>query len=383
MDDGFNCLTVGSVMMPVTDKFKVSRAKLAYIIDATAAPVCILAPVSAWAAAINSYIPEGYDINGFSMFVKAIPFNFYAILTLIMVFGTSIAGFDYGLMKKYEAACESGKPDISAGKRSGESFECAGMKGEVIDLVLPMVFLIVLAIAAMIYTGYLGGGRTLIECFAGCESAKSLVFASLMTIIFCAFLYLPRKVMSFKDYMDCIPTGSTLMVPFMIILVLAWTLKGMIGGLGADVFIDSMMQGARSAYALLPIFLFIVSVFVSFSSGTSWGTFAIMIPVTIAMLSSDQQMLLIGIAACLAGGVTGDHISPISDTTIMSSSGAGCNHIEHVRSQIQYQIPVIIASAVGYIIAGFTRSFVIALPVAIVLLAFEMYMIKRRVSSGK
>jgi Na+/H+ antiporter NhaC len=383
MDDGFNCLTVGSVMMPVTDKFKVSRAKLAYIIDATAAPVCILAPVSAWAAAINSYIPEGYDINGFSMFVKAIPFNFYAILTLVMVFGTSFAGFDYGLMKKYELAVENGKTDTSAGRRSGEASEFSGKKGAVIDLVLPMVFLIVLAIAAMIYTGYLGGGRTLIECFAGCESAKSLVFASLMTIIFCAFLYLPRKVMSFKDYMECIPTGSTLMVPFMIILVLAWTLKGMIGGLGADVFIDSMMQGARSAYALLPIFLFLVSVFVSFSSGTSWGTFAIMIPITVAMLASDQQMLLIGIAACLAGGVTGDHISPISDTTIMSSSGAGCNHIDHVRSQIQYQIPVIIASAVGYVIAGFTRSFVIALPVAIVLLACELYLIKRRVTGGK
>ncbi|MCR5770454.1 MAG: Na+/H+ antiporter NhaC family protein [Butyrivibrio sp.] len=381
MDDGFNCLTVGSVMMPVTDKFKVSRAKLAYIIDATAAPVCILAPISSWAAAINSYIPEGYTINGFSMFVKAIPFNFYAILTLVMVFGTSIAGFDFGLMKKYERAVESGKPDLSAGKRSSESADSKGMKGSVIDLVLPMVFLIVLAIAAMIYTGYLNGGRTVIECFANCESAKSLVFASLMTILFCAGLYLPRKVMSFKDYMDCIPTGSTLMVPFMIILVLAWTLKGMISGLGADVFINSLMQGASSAYALIPIFLFIVSVFVSFSSGTSWGTFAIMIPITVAMLSADQQMLLIGIAACLAGGVTGDHISPISDTTIMSSTGAGSNHIDHVSSQIQYQIPVIIASAIGYIIAGFTKSFVVALPASVVILALEVYLIYR--VSGK
>ena len=377
MDDGFNCLTVGSVMMPVTDKFKVSRAKLAYIIDATAAPVCILAPISSWAAAINSYIPEGYTINGFSMFVKAIPFNFYAILTLVMVFGTSIAGFDFGLMKKYERAVESGKPDLSAGKRSSESADSKGMKGSVIDLVLPMVFLIVLAIAAMIYTGYLNGGRTVIECFANCESAKSLVFASLMTILFCACLYLPRKVMSFKDYMECIPTGSTLMVPFMIILVLAWTLKGMISGLGADVFINSLMQGASSAYALIPVFLFIVSVFVSFSSGTSWGTFAIMIPITVAMLSADQQMLLIGIAACLAGGVTGDHVSPISDTTIMSSTGAGSNHIDHVSSQIQYQIPVIVASAIGYIIAGFTKSFVVALPASVAILALEVYLIYR------
>jgi Na+/H+ antiporter NhaC len=181
--------------------------------------------------------------------------------------------------------------------------------------------------------------------------------------------------MSFKDYMDCIPTGSTLMVPFMIILVLAWTLKGMIGGLGADVFINSVMQGAGSVYPLIPIFLFLISVFVSFSSGTSWGTFAIMVPVTVAMLSSDQQMLLIGIAACLAGGVTGDHISPISDTTIMSSSGAGCNHIDHVSSQIQYQIPVIVASSVGYLIAGFTKSFVIAFPVAVLVLVMELFCI--------
>lgn len=375
MDDGFNCLTVGSVMMPVTDKFKVSRAKLAYIIDATAAPVCILAPVSAWAAAINSYIPEGYDINGFSMFVKAIPFNFYAILTLVMVFGTSFAGFDYGLMKKYEEKVESGQSDISASQKSSESPEAIGAKGKVIDLILPMIFLIIVAIAAMIYTGYLAGGRTLIECFANCESAKALVFASFMTILFCALLYLPRKIMSFKDYMECIPTGSTLMVPFMIILVLAWTLKGLIAGLGADVFINSIMQGAQNAYAFLPILLFLVSVFVSFSSGTSWGTFAIMIPITVAMLSLDQQMLLIGIAACLAGGVTGDHISPISDTTIMSSTGAGCNHIDHVSSQIQYQIPVIIASSVGYIIAGFTKSFVIALPVSLILLALEVFCI--------
>lgn len=378
MDDGFNCLTVGSVMMPVTDKFKTSRAKLAYIIDATAAPVCILAPISSWAAAINSYIPENYDINGFSMFVRAIPFNFYAILTLIMVFGTSIAGFDYGLMKKYERAVENGEPGSSAGRRAGDMSETAGMKGRVIDLLLPMIFLIVLAIAAMIYTGYLNGGRTLIECFANCESAKSLVFASLMTILFCACLYLPRKVMSFKDYMECIPTGSTLMVPFMLILVLAWTLKGMIAGLGADVFISSVMQGASSAYAFIPLILFLVSVFVSFSSGTSWGTFAIMVPVTVAMLATDPQLLLIGIAACLAGGVTGDHISPISDTTIMSSSGAGCNHIDHVSSQIQYQIPVIVASAIGYIIAGFTRSFVIALPVSIIVLAIEMYVMYKK-----
>jgi Na+/H+ antiporter NhaC len=375
MDDGFNCLTVGSVMMPVTDKFKVSRAKLAYIIDATAAPVCILAPISSWAAAINSYIPEGYPINGFSMFVRAIPFNFYALLTLIMVFGTSVLGFDYGIMRKYEKVVEDGQPDISAGKRSSESADSAGMKGAVIDLVLPMAFLIVTAISAMIYTGYLAGGTNLVGCFANCESAKSLVFASLLTILFCACLYLPRKVMSFKDYMDCIPTGSTLMVPFMIILVLAWTLKGMIGGLGADVFINSVMQGAGSVYPLIPIFLFLISVFVSFSSGTSWGTFAIMVPVTVAMLSSDQQMLLIGIAACLAGGVTGDHISPISDTTIMSSSGAGCNHIDHVSSQIQYQIPVIVASSVGYLIAGFTKSFVIAFPIAVLVLVMELFCI--------
>ena len=201
-----------------------------------------------------------------------------------------------------------------------------------------------------------------------------------MTILFCACLYLPRKVMSFKDYMECIPTGSTLMVPFMLILVLAWTLKGMIAGLGADVFISSVMQGASSAYAFIPLILFLVSVFVSFSSGTSWGTFAIMVPVTVAMLATDPQLLLIGIAACLAGGVTGDHISPISDTTIMSSSGAGCNHIDHVSSQIQYQIPVIVASAIGDIIAGFTRSFVIALPVSIIVLAIEMYVLYRKAS---
>lgn len=377
MDDGFNCLTVGSVMMPVTDKFKVSRAKLAYIIDATAAPVCILAPISSWAAAINSYVPEGANINGFEMFVRAIPFNFYAILTLVMVFFTSAASFDFGLMKKFEDAAARGKKgeNVGAAADAGGELEVS-RRGKVVDLILPMVFLIVVAIAAMIYTGYLNGGTSLLECFANCESAKSLVFASLMTILFCLALYLPRRVLSFDRFMTAIPEGAKLMMPFIVILVLAWTLKGLISTLGLDVFISSVLHMTDDIEWVMPLLLFLVSVFVSFSSGTSWGTFAIMIPIAVSIPWTSPVMLVMAISACLSGGVTGDHISPISDTTIMSSTGAKANHIDHVRTQIQYQLPVISAAAVGFVVAGLTRAWYIALPVSVVLLGGILFSIR-------
>lgn len=363
VDDGFNCLTIGSIMRPVTDKFKVSRAKLAYIIDATAAPVCIIAPVSSWAAAINSYVPKGSDISGFQLFVRTIPFNLYALLTLYMVFLTTVTRTDFGLMKVHEENAAKGDLYTSGGEQfiaeeeNEKKNRKTGHKGTIADLVLPMIVLIISAIGGMIYTGYLAGGRTLVDCFANCSSAKSLVFATLLTLIFTALLYMPKKIYTVKEFMDIIPEGAKLMIPFMIILVLAWTLKGMIETLGAGKFIGSILNVNGSMVGLLPVILFLIAVFVSFSSGTSWGTFAIMVPIVVNLFgNTNLNMMTMCVAAVLGGAVCGDHISPISDTTIMSSSGAQCNHLNHVRTQIQYAIPVILICAVCYVLAGLTQN---------------------------
>ena len=390
VDDYFNCLTVGSVMRPVTDKNKISRAKLAYIIDATAAPICIIAPISSWAAAVNSYVPANSSMSGFEMFISTIPFNLYAILTLYMVFFVSIAGFDFGLMKKHEKNAENGDVFTSGGEAFTENKvtdPTEGGKyarGKVIDLIAPMIVMIVTAIGAMIWTGHLNGGTNLVENFANCSSSESLVFAGLVTIGFLLIFYLPRRVIGFKDFMNSVPEGGKLMMPAILILVLAWTLKGMTDALGIGEFVRSSISLSLGLVHFIPLIIFCIAIFIAFSSGTSWGTFAILVPIVINMFAeSDQTMMIIAVSSVLAGAVCGDHLSPISDTTIMSSSGAQSNHINHVRTQMQYAFIVIVVCVAGYLIAGFTKSWWITLISSLVLLTCVLLVIRKRELSKK
>ena len=385
VDDYFNCLTVGSVMRPVTDKNKISRAKLAYIIDATAAPICIIAPISSRAAAVNSYVPADSSMSGFEMFISTIPFNLYAILTLYMVFFTSIAGVDFGLMKKHEMNATNGDLFTSGGEAFKEqevTDPTEGGKyarGKVIDLIAPMIVMIVTAIGAMIWTGHLNGGTNLVESFANCSSSESLVFAGLVTIGFLLVFYLPRRVIGFKDFMNSVPEGGKLMMPAILILVLAWTLKGMTDALGIGEFVRGSISLSPGLVHFIPLIIFCIAIFIAFSSGTSWGTFAILVPIVINMFAeSDQTMMIIAVSSVLAGAVCGDHLSPISDTTIMSSSGAQSNHINHVQTQMQYALVVIAVCVVGYLIAGFTKNWWFTLVCSLVLLTGVLFVIKKK-----
>ncbi len=381
VDDYFNCLTVGSVMRPVTDHYKVSRAKLAYIIDATAAPVCILAPVSSWAAAVSSYIPDGYDINGFTLFCQAIPYNFYAIGTLVMVLLTSLFLFDFGKMRAHEERAAQG--DLFSSEQDDFADAEAAMEqgspnGRVADLIVPIVVLIAAAVGAMLFTGYQSGAETLVDAFANCDAAYSLVFATSVTLIVMAALYLPRKIVSFDVFCNSVADGFKLMVPACTVLVLAWTLKGVTSALDISSFVQRLFAGNAALAGLMPLLMFLVSCVLGFSTGTSWGTMGIMIPIAVPMFAADYPMLVVAVSAIMAGAVCGDHISPISDTTIMSSTGAQSNHINHVSTQLQYAFVVIGVSAVSYIVAGFTRSAAISLPVSLVLLAAALFVLKKR-----
>ena len=371
VDDYFNCLTVGSVMRPVTDRYKVSRAKLAYIIDATAAPVCIIAPVSSWAAAVNSYVPEDAGISGFQLFLSTIPYNLYAILTLVMVFYIAITAFDFGLMKKHEDNAAKGDLFTSGAEEFEQvSEDEVNPNGKVIDLVLPVAVLIVSAIGAMIYTGFLGGAEDIITAFSGCDAETSLIFATLVTVFFMLLLYLPRKVVTFKGFMDSLADGFKLMVPAVTILIFAWSLKGMGDALGLADFVGHVVGDNASASIFIPAVLFAAAVFLSFSTGTSWGTFAILVPIATAMFSggADMQMMVISVSAVLAGAVCGDHVSPISDTTVMSSAGAQSNHINHVSTQMQYAAIVTVISFAGYIFAGFVHVWWVVLGTSLIVL---------------
>lgn len=371
VDDYFNCLTVGSVMRPVTDRYKVSRAKLAYIIDATAAPVCIIAPVSSWAAAVNSYVPDDAGISGFQLFLNTIPFNLYAILTLVMVFFTAITAFDFGLMKKHEDNAAKGDLFTSGAEEFEQvSEDEVNPNGKVIDLVLPVAVLIVSAIGAMIYTGYLGGATDIITAFSGCDAETSLIFATMVTVFFMLILYLPRKVVTFKGFMDSLVDGFKLMIPAVTILIFAWSLKGVGDALGLADFVGHVVGDNASASVFIPAVLFAAAVFLSFSTGTSWGTFAILVPIATAMFpgGSNMQMMIISVAAVLAGAVCGDHVSPISDTTVMSSAGAQSNHINHVTTQMQYAAIVTVISFLGYILAGFVHIWWVVLGASLIVL---------------
>ena len=385
VDDYFNCLTVGSVMRPVTDRYKVSRAKLAYIIDATAAPVCIIAPISSWAAAVNSYVPDDAGITGFQLFLSTIPYNLYAILTLVMVLFLIIANFDFGLMKVHEKNAEKGDL-FTSGKEEFEQVkeEEISSGGKVMDLVLPVLVLIVSAIGAMIYTGFLGGATDIVTAFSGCDAETSLIFATMVTVFFMMLLYLPRKVVTFKGFMDSFVEGFKMMIPAIAILIFAWSLKGMGDALEISTFVRNVVGGNASASVILPAILFVVAVFLSFSTGTSWGTFAILVPIAIAMFpgNEDLQMMIISVSAVLAGAVCGDHISPISDTTVMSSAGAQSNHINHVTTQMQYAAVVAVISFIGYIIAGFIHIWWVVLGISLVLLLVTLTVIKK-ISAGR
>ena len=385
VDDYFNCLTVGSVMRPVTDKYKVSRAKLAYLIDATAAPVCIIAPISSWAAAVNSYVPAGSSMSGFEMFVRTIPFNLYAMLTLYMVFFTSLLGFDFGLMKKHERNAAHGDLFTSG----GEAFQNQEIKdpteggkfakGKVIDLIAPMIVMIFTAIATMIWTGYLNGGTNLVEDFANCSSSESLVFAGLVTVGFLLLFYLPRRVIGFKDFMNSVPEGGKLMMPPILILVLAWTLKGMTDALGIGDFVRQAVSLNEGLMRFVPLLIFCIAIFIAFSSGTSWGTFAILVPIVVNMFSeTDPTMMIVAVSAVLAGAVCGDHVSPISDTTILASAGAQCHHINHVSTQIPYVLCVAACCFLGYLAAGITANGWVGTGVGFVALIVVLVILDRK-----
>lgn len=385
VDDYFNCLTVGSVMRPVTDRFKVSRAKLAYIIDATAAPVCIIAPVSSWAAAVNSYVPADAGITGFQLFLRTIPYNLYALLTLVMVLYIAITGFDFGLMKKHEQNAAKGDLFTSGGEEFEQIKEeevCPN--GRVFDLVLPVAVLIVSAVGAMIYTGFLGGATDIITAFAGCDAETSLIFATMITVFFMLLLYLPRKVVTFKGFMDSFVEGFKLMIPAVAILIFAWSLKGVGDALGIAAFVEGLVGSNTSASIFIPAIMFMIAIFLAFSTGTSWGTFAILVPIAIAMFPGTDrlEMMIIAVSAVLAGAVCGDHVSPISDTTVMSSAGAQSNHINHVSTQMQYATVVAVVCIVGYLIAGFVKIWWVTLGLSIAIL-FIVLTFMRKYSDGK
>ena len=386
VDDYFNCLTVGSVMRPVTDRYRVSRAKLAYIIDSTAAPVCIIAPISSWAAAVNSYVPEDAGITGFQLFLRTIPYNLYAILTLFMVIFITVTAFDFGLMKKHEDNAAKGDLFTSGGEEFEQvSEDEVNPNGKVIDLVLPVAVLIVSAVGAMIYTGYLGGATDIITAFSGCDAETSLIFATMITIFFMLILYLPRKVVTFKGFMDGLAEGFKLMVPAVTILIFAWSLKGVGDALGLADFVGHVVGDNASASIFIPVVMFAAAVFLSFSTGTSWGTFAILVPIATALFSGggNIEMMVISVSAVLAGAVCGDHVSPISDTTVMSSAGAQSNHINHVSTQMQYAAVVAAVCVIGYLIAGVVHVWWLVLGISILLLTGALTVIRVMTRRGK
>lgn len=382
IDDYFNCLTVGSVMRPVTDKHNVSRAKLAYLIDATAAPICIIAPISSWAAAVSGFV-EGE--NGFSIFMRAIPYNYYALLTIVMMVSVVVLKVDFGPMKKHEQNAING--DLftihnSAYAKTEELQENA--KGKVIDLVFPVVTLIIFCVIGMIYSGGFFSGTGFVEAFSNSDASIGLAIGSAAGILVTITFYLFRRVLSFRECMDCIPEGFKAMVPAILILTFAWTLKTMTDGLGADVFVAEMMDNcAKELTMFLPAIIFLVGCGLAFATGTSWGTFGILIPIVVAVFEkSDPALMIISISACMAGAVCGDHCSPISDTTIMASAGAQCDHVNHVSTQIPYAMVVAIVSFTTYLISGCAQHFfgcgIIGLPMGIILMIGTVLIIKRK-----
>ncbi len=374
VDDYFNCLTVGSVMRPVTDKHNVSRAKLAYIIDSTAAPVCIIAPISSWAAAVTGFVP-GED--GFSVFINAIPYNFYALLTILMLVILVFLGVDYGPMRTHELNAMNGDLFTTEDRSFVTEEVQASKKGSVLDLVVPIVLLIICCVTGMIYSGGFFSGAGFVEAFSNSDASVGLALGSIFAIIITIIFYSVRKVLSFSACMNCIPEGFKAMVPAIIILTFAWTLKAMTDSLGAAPYVAGMMESSAAGLMnMLPAIIFVVGCGLAFATGTSWGTFGILIPIVVAVFENDPQMMIIAISACMAGAVCGDHCSPISDTTIMASAGAQSNHVNHVYTQLPYALTVASISFVSYIVVGYTRSLLVALPFGMAVLFGLLFFIK-------
>lgn len=383
IDDYFNCLTVGSVMRPVTDKHQISRAKLAYIIDSTAAPVCIIAPISSWAAAVTGFV-EGED--GFSLFIQAIPYNFYALLTILMMIILAVTCFDYGPMAKHEKnACEKGDLFTTSGRpyANVEGTNHIG-RGSVIDLVLPIACLIVCCVIGMIYTGGFFDGADFVTAFSNSDASRGLAMGSFFGLVFTILFYMARRVLRFEECMSCVPDGFKAMVPAILILTCAWTLKSMTDSLGAAEYVASAMSGcADGLLNLLPAIIFLVGCGLAFATGTSWGTFGILIPIVVNVFANtNPTLMVISISACMAGAVCGDHCSPISDTTIMASAGAQCEHVNHVSTQLPYSLTVAAVTFITYIVAGFTQSPWISLPFGAVLL-IAVLLVFRMLSNRK
>ena len=377
VDDYFNCLTVGSVMRPVTDKHNISRAKLSYLIDATAAPICIIAPVSSWAAAVTGYV-EGAD--GFEIFMKTIPYNFYAILTIVMMVTIVVMKRDYGPMRKHEVNAVKNGDLFTTGEKvvAEEEIDLSKSKGKVIDLVFPIVVLVICCVVGMIYTGGFFSGTSLVEAFAGADASVGLALGSVFGLLITIAFYVVRRVITFHACMNCIPDGFKAMVPAILILTFAWTLKTMTDSLGAGAFVEETVTMYADGWMnFLPAIIFVIACFIAFSTGTSWGTFGILIPIVVSIFGSvNPELMIISISACMAGAVCGDHCSPISDTTIMASAGAQCNHVNHVSTQLPYAITVAAVSFVTYIVAGFVQSAWIALPVGIALMAGTLVVVE-------
>lgn len=378
IDDYFNCLTVGSVMRPVTDKHNISRAKLAYLIDATAAPICIIAPISSWAAAVTGFV-EGED--GLSLFISAIPYNFYALLTIVMMITIAVLNIDFGSMKVHEDNAKKGDLFTTPDRPYGEATELEDTgKGTVKDLLIPIIALIICCVIGMIYTGGFFEGADFVTAFSNSDASVGLAIVSAFALVITILLYVSRRVLGFKECMDCIPEGFKAMVPAIMILTFAWTLKSMTDSLGAAEFVAALIKGSASGIVnLLPAIIFVVGCLLAFATGTSWGTFGILIPIVVdAFQATNPTLMTIAISACMAGAVCGDHCSPISDTTIMASAGAQCNHVNHVSTQLPYAVSVAAISFITYIVAGFVQSAWISLPVGVVLtLGYLLFMKKR------
>ena len=377
IDDYFNCLTVGSVMRPVTDRHHVSRAKFAYLIDATAAPVCIIAPISSWAAAVSGFV-EGQD--GLAIFVRTIPYNFYAILTIVMMVGMVLMKTEFGAMKTHEINALNGDLYTTSARpyENATDDEAPNPRGKVIDLVVPIVVLVICCVISMIYTGGFFSGTDFVTAFSQSDASTGLAMGSAFGLVFAIIFYMVRRVINFRDCMACIPDGFKAMVPAIMILTFAWTLKAMTDSLGAAVFVEESMRSvAGGIEVILPAIIFLVGCGLAFATGTSWGTFGILIPIVVAVFEkSSPEMMIISMSACMAGAVCGDHCSPISDTTIMASAGAQCDHVTHVSTQLPYAIMAAAVSFVTYIVAGFVKTAWIALPVGIVLMLVVLFAIK-------
>ena len=375
IDDYFNCLTVGSVMLPIAEQKGIHKTKLAYLIDATAAPICIIAPISSWAAAVSGFV-EGQ--NGLALFIKSIPFNFYALLTIVMMFAIVLMKFDYGTMKTYAEQMIDSSTDQGIEDDSLVPDPDRKKDGKVKDLIIPIAVLILLCVIGMIYTGGFFSGESFVDAFANSDASVGLALGSIVALIFAVIYYLCRRVMTFKTAMNCLPEGFKAMVPPILILTLAWTLKAMTDSLGLAEWVAAGTEHmAGSMMAMLPAIIFLIACLLAFASGTSWGTFGILIPIVVSVfMTKDPQLMIVAISACMAGAVCGDHCSPISDTTIMASAGAKCNHVHHVSTQLPYAITVAAVSFVTYIVAGFTKSALISLPVGIILMIGTLYLLR-------